>query len=180
MECPNCGYKGQPMDTECPKCGVVYKKWEASVEKKEDEKRVKRFEKVEKKKRLIIFSVFITGVLIFLVSMLFGPCVPIEPRFLRVSGFATYSYGDQKLGSMDHRDINKWLYGKDLGWYRGSHLKPSGPIARVESIHIRIYAQADRVTVEMKYGNLFGNCFYKKCDGTVLEQIIINKIKKNK
>jgi len=53
-------------------------------------------------------------------------------------------------------------------------------IAKIESIHKKIYAQADRVTIEMKYGNLFGNHFYKKCDGTVLEQIIINKIKKNK
>jgi len=27
--CPNCGFQCEPTDTECPKCGIVFKKWEA-------------------------------------------------------------------------------------------------------------------------------------------------------
>ena len=29
MECPKCKYKRQPEDTECPKCRIVYAKYEA-------------------------------------------------------------------------------------------------------------------------------------------------------
>lgn len=27
--CPNCGFKSNPIQTKCPKCGIIFKKWEA-------------------------------------------------------------------------------------------------------------------------------------------------------
>ena len=32
--CPNCGFISEPTDTECPKCGIVYDKWEATEARK--------------------------------------------------------------------------------------------------------------------------------------------------
>ena len=36
-KCPKCGYERRPTDSECPKCGIVYAKWEAYVAKKKAE-----------------------------------------------------------------------------------------------------------------------------------------------
>jgi len=170
MECPKCGYEGQSTAVECPKCGIVYKKWEAHVEKKQDEKRVKRFEKVEKKKHLIIFSVVITGLLIFGGSYFFGPCHELTPMLQY--GPATYSYGGQSIKLKDH--LMSVYY---LGWYRGGHFKPYRQIAAIESGNMKIYAQSDRVIIENK---ILAQHYTKKCDGATLEQMIINKIEKNR
>ena len=37
--CPNCGFQCEPTDTECPKCGIIFEKWEAVESRKREEKK---------------------------------------------------------------------------------------------------------------------------------------------
>jgi len=39
--CPNCGFQSEPTDRECPKCGIIYEKWEAIGARKKEGKRKK-------------------------------------------------------------------------------------------------------------------------------------------
>jgi len=39
MRCPKCGYKREPEDSECPKCGVIYAKYETIHSRREKEEK---------------------------------------------------------------------------------------------------------------------------------------------
>jgi ssDNA-binding Zn-finger/Zn-ribbon topoisomerase 1 len=45
-KCPKCGYKRQQGNTECPKCGIIYEKYESSLAKKQAEEEARKQEKV--------------------------------------------------------------------------------------------------------------------------------------
>jgi len=42
MVCPKCAYERKPTDVECPKCGIVYEKWEGYTAQEQAENETKR------------------------------------------------------------------------------------------------------------------------------------------
>lgn len=56
--CPNCGLQSEPTDTECPKCGIIFKKWvaiEANKKALESEQK-KQAETVKKRVYAVIIN----------------------------------------------------------------------------------------------------------------------------
>jgi len=177
MECPKCGSERPPDAAECPQCGVIYEKWEAFLDKKQDKDKAKKYKKEQRKKQIILISVCVGVAIIMAASITLGPCNHIKPSFLMVHNIpATYSYDGQSIESEDHKDINKWLDGKNFGWYMGGRFT-NDPVASIDDKYSKIYAQNDRVIIDQSFPG--GKLYMKKCNGSVLKQMIINKIEKN-
>jgi len=52
MKCPKCAFESQSIDKECPRCGIIYSKWEHHIVKKRgEEKALKEMHANEKAKR---------------------------------------------------------------------------------------------------------------------------------
>jgi len=56
--CPNCGFQTEPTDTECPKCGIIYEKYEAIGARKKalESERKKQAEAVRKRVYAVIIN----------------------------------------------------------------------------------------------------------------------------
>ena len=89
MECPKCGYERQPNAAECPQCGVIYEKWEAFLDKKQDKDKAKSYKKKQRKKQIILISVCVGVAIIMAASITMGPCNHIKPSFLMVHNTTT-------------------------------------------------------------------------------------------
>ncbi len=50
--CPNCGFESDKQNTECPKCGIIFKKWEEFHSKKTKKDGEERFKKNKTEKEI--------------------------------------------------------------------------------------------------------------------------------
>ena len=125
-KCPNCGYERQPGDTECPRCGTVYKK--SYVVKKQAEEAIiqqgSKRTKGERKRKFYIIALIIALVLISLsVSYLY-----FRSQYSNEQAYRSIPTTTQRKNSP------KKIYWKDAASHYGEYCIVEGNIVYTRKI----------------------------------------------